>query len=155
MKKRFSLISVLCFLFLIFLIGGCKHSVDPPEIDTPSVSETVPPIVEPVPPSEPEPTTVEPVPPIGEHMQPTEPEPPTEPVTPSEPEPPADPTEPEPPSESEPPIDEFMPPSEPEQPITITRTVTIEMFDSGGNGWGGNGALRINVNVSPQSSIEN
>jgi len=56
--------------------------------------------------------------------------------------------------EPEPPIDEFMPPSEPEQPITITRTVTIEMFDSGGNGWDGNGALRINVNGTDIATVK-
>ena len=29
---------------------------------------------------------------------------------------------------------------------TITRSITIDMFDSYGDGWGGNGALQINVN---------
>jgi len=35
MKKHFSLVSFLCSLFLILLIGNCKHSVDPPETALP------------------------------------------------------------------------------------------------------------------------
>jgi len=32
------------------------------------------------------------------------------------------------------------------EPAINTRTITIDMFDSGGNGWGGSGAIRLNVN---------
>jgi len=36
--------------------------------------------------------------------------------------------------------------------VTDTRSVTIDMFDSGNDGWGGNGALRININGTDTAS---
>jgi len=39
-------------------------------------------------------------------------------------------------------------------PVTVTRTVTIDMFDSGLNGWGGSGALRINVNGTDIDTVK-
>jgi len=37
---------------------------------------------------------------------------------------------------------------------TTTRTIKIDMFDSGNNGWGGNSAIRINVNGNDIATVK-
>jgi len=37
---------------------------------------------------------------------------------------------------------------------TSTRSVTIDMYDSGGNGWEGNGAIRVNVNGTEIATVK-